>query len=538
MARASSLVPMAMGVPRFMAERLTAEHALEILRARMATREERFLASARTLIFADPRSPYARLLAWAGIQEADLERLVRSEGLGETLRKLRDAGVHVTMQQLKGLAPIDRNGLSIETDPAAFDSPVSHGLRSSSSGTRSAATAVSWDWALIEEHAANERLLHSMHRFDPLPLALWLPAPPGLAGIHSALLQTKARRPVDRWFSPVAPGEAGSKILGRRALELGFAYIRSWSRILGCRIPAPQTVRAADAAVVARWMAERRAEGSTPILRTYAGLAVRAVRAGLDAGMDLTGSIALTGGEPLTPSRRAFLQSAGVRAVSRYSSSEAGLIGASCPQAEHGDDIHLYEDRLAVIGKGDPAAARSTLLFTTLSLHTGKVLLNADIGDEARIEDIACICELGRLGMRTRLREVRSSAKLTAGGMAIPLATLESIVASEVMNAGGAPSDVQIVQSETGAGEAYVELVISPRVTLDEKRFLERVTNALTEGPQGGELAALIWRQERTLRVARREPQLTRGSKQPLVIRESSPAATWGVTPGAGTESA
>ena len=269
MATLSSLASMAVGVPRFMARPLTERQALDELRRRMASREERFLASASTLIFANPHSPYARLLEWAGMQEGDLARLVRSEGLEGALRTLRDAGVFVSMQQIKGLSPIERNGLLIETAAAAFDSPASHGLRSSSSGTRSAATSVSWDWPLIEEHASNERVLHAMHRFDDFPLALWLPVPPGLAGMHSALLQVKGRRRIERWFTPVAPGEAGSKVLGKRSLEAGASYIRAWSRIFGCPIPSPQTVRAAGAATVARWMSERRAECGSSDTRSF-----------------------------------------------------------------------------------------------------------------------------------------------------------------------------------------------------------------------------------------------------------------------------
>ena len=69
MAKIASLAAMALKLPAFMARPLLVDQAREDLRRRMATREERFVASSRMLIFSNPRSPYARLLAWAGIDE-------------------------------------------------------------------------------------------------------------------------------------------------------------------------------------------------------------------------------------------------------------------------------------------------------------------------------------------------------------------------------------------------------------------------------------------------------------------------------------
>lgn len=521
------LTEMAMGLPRYLARPLTVDEAREELRRRMATREERFLLSARLLIFASPESPYARLLAWAGIGEGDLRTLVLGEGLDDALRRLRDVGVRVTMEQLKGIAPIVRNGLTIEPSEADFDAPVHGGLLSSSSGTRSTATRVAWDWPLIAEHASNELMLHFMHGFLHRPLALWLPAPPGLAGMHFALLRCKARHPITRWYSHVSPGEAGSKVLGRRGLALGTAYIRACSALFGAPIPKPQVVHASEPEVIARWMGASCAAGSPPILRSYVSSALRVIRAARELGLDLTGSVALTGGEPLTEARRQFFTAAGVLAVPRYSASEAGLIGAACPNAATADDMHVYVDRLAVIGEAESEDAADTatgLLFTSLSSHAGKVLLNADIGDEGILDERRCECELGQLGMGTRVREVRSNQKLTAGGMAIPLASLESIVTAEIVRRGGAPTDVQICQVEEAGGESIVEIIVSPRVEVDERQFLDAVAAGLGAGPAGGELAALLWSDGNLLRVVRAEPTITRGHKQPLTIRRADGA--------------
>ena len=64
------------------------------------------------------------------------------------------------------------------------------------------------------------------------------------------------------------------------------------------------------------------------------------------------------------------------------------------------------------------------MLFTSLSPHAGKVLLNADLGDAGVLERRTCSCALGQLGLDLLVRHVRSTAKL-AGAPASPAAGIE-----------------------------------------------------------------------------------------------------------------
>ena len=126
------------------------------MKARVANRERRFLAMARRLIFAQPASPYLRLLRWAGCEAGDLEAMLVADGLEGTLDQLREAGAYLSYEEFRGTRPIVRDGLVVETSPADFDNPLlmgrAIGLRTS--GTSSAPRRVAFDWLGLAEEAA------------------------------------------------------------------------------------------------------------------------------------------------------------------------------------------------------------------------------------------------------------------------------------------------------------------------------------------------------------------------------------------------
>ena len=102
--------------------------------------------------------------------------------------------------------------------------------------------------------------------------------------------------------------------------------------------------------------------------------------------------------------------------------------------------MHLYTDRVAMIGgagvQGDDAVP---LLITTLSLHTGKVLLNTDLGDSGRLIVRPCDCVFGKLGLDQRVSEVRSQERLTVEGMTVPTVVLDALLGRLVEEVGGVP---------------------------------------------------------------------------------------------------
>src|SRR5579872_1981267 len=111
------------------------------VRNTLACREQNFLNLARRGIFENTRSPYYHLLRLASCTVEDLEDSVRRKGLETTLKDLREAGVYLSHEEVKG-KPVLRNGKTIPNDVAATANPgSSEGIESISSGSRSGGTA-------------------------------------------------------------------------------------------------------------------------------------------------------------------------------------------------------------------------------------------------------------------------------------------------------------------------------------------------------------------------------------------------------------
>ena len=124
------------GISRYLRADLSDETLAARLRNDLATREERLLTMLAVGIYARPTSPYLALLRHAGVEHGDIATLVRDEGLEGALLRLRDAGVHVTAEELKGQAPIVRGSLTLHVRGEDFDNPFGP------SGAGSTASAV------------------------------------------------------------------------------------------------------------------------------------------------------------------------------------------------------------------------------------------------------------------------------------------------------------------------------------------------------------------------------------------------------------
>jgi hypothetical protein len=183
--------------------------------------------------------------------------------------------------------------------------------------------------------------------------------------------------------------------------------------------------------------------------------------------------------------------------------------------------MHLFTDRLAAI-PAEPCAApdrSSRLLFTSLSTNVGQIMLNTDIGDEARLEDRPCGCRLGDLGLTRHVSRVRSRAKLTGEGMALLGGELDDAVAVCVERHGGSPNDYQFWEHDEGAGATRLVLAIAPDVKIDEGRFLDEVLDRLRSSATSGALVADVWKKAATLQLVRARPAPTRALKLPTFVR-------------------
>ena len=360
----------------------------------------------RCLVYENPGSPYRRLLDWAGCDYGDLERSVAARGVDGALEELRDAGVRLTLEEFKGIRPITRSGLTLEPEEADFDNPVatSGGFEATTSGSRAAAARVMYNWGSLSEQSAHELLLAWHHGVVDDPLALWYPVLPGVAGVHNLLINLKFGRPPARWFSQVDP--AGLTLLHRISIQ----GIRWGGRVAGLFVPRPEFADLSHADRVLDWMSSVHGSGRASAVRTFVSSAIRLAERARQRGLNLSGAVIFTGGEPLTETRRRFIELVGWRAVPRYAAAEAGVLGAGCAARTASDDMHLYTDRVAVIGGASVRedGDATPLLITTLSLHTGKVLLEHRSGDSGRLSMRPCGCVFGELGLNQRVSEVEA----------------------------------------------------------------------------------------------------------------------------------
>ena len=165
------------GLPGALRAPVTVPDARAVLRRRLESREDAFLAMARRSVYARPASPYRPLLHQAGCEYADLERMVRQEGLDAALRTLLGHGVHLRAPELKGLQPILRGAVSVRPAPNGFRNPgVAAHIPGRSSGSRGPRFGVPLDLGFVraravdyaqpgEEAAAAARLLKTIDDF-------------------------------------------------------------------------------------------------------------------------------------------------------------------------------------------------------------------------------------------------------------------------------------------------------------------------------------------------------------------------------------
>jgi hypothetical protein len=440
------------------------------------------------------------------VEQGDLERLVQDEGVEAALERLHREGIYVTLEEFKGRRPIARPGLEIPTAEADFDNPLLTGhYEARTSGSRSAGRRIVIDLDLLAYEAAYHQLFLSIHGLTGRPLAAWYAVPPGAAGLKCVLYEAKLGRSAERWFTPVPHGYGP----GLTKFRLFTAATRLATRLWGRPIPKPEHAPADDPGAAVRWLAEKRASGTPAVVSANPSSAVRAAGAAAEAGLDISGTSFLIGGEPVTPAKVRQITASGSRVVPVYAMAELGLIGIGCPDSRAVDEVHLFSDKLAVVQRDQPVEGGPSVgafLLTTLLPSCPKLMLNVESGDYGLLEIRPCDCTFGKIGLTTRLRDIRSYEKLTSEGVTFLGSDLITLV-EETLPArfGGGPTDYQLVEEEQ-SGLPKVCIVVSPRVrALDEKEVVRIVLRTL-ESDDGRRQMSRMWREGRTVEVIRREP--------------------------------
>jgi hypothetical protein len=480
----------------------------------LRSRETTFVSTVESKVYRNPRSPYRALLELAGIELGDIVHFVRSEGVEASLGRLADEGVTVTLEEFKGNRPIERPGLRLDVCAEDFDDPdPGAAFPGRTGGSRGRGRRLLVDLEHLTRDAAYHWVFDEALDAARRPLALWRPVPPGSAGLYLALSFAKAGRTIERWFSQnrLSP-------LPYFKEYVATAYTLHAGRRSRRPLPRPEHVPVNDAALVAEWLAAKRRTGSPARLNTTGSCGVRVALAAIERGLDISGSLLVLGGEPLTPAKVDVVSEAGARAVCSYYLTEAGRLGITCAAPADLDDVHVVSDKVGVIQRersgGPDRASVPALLLTVLQPSSPKVMLNVDSGDYGVLEERDCGCPVGELGLRTHIRGIRSYEKVASEGMSFLgselLALVEQILPARF---GGSPIDYQLVEEEV-AGLPCVSVLVSPGVgAVDEADVVATTLRTLAAGPGHRRMMAAVWEEARTLRVLREEPVVTDSGK-------------------------
>lgn len=523
-----------LGLRGYVHNPVTLEEAQAEVRKRMAERETNFLRLVRRGIFGYPRSPYLPLLKLAGCELGDIENLVRDQGLEGALLTLRRAGVYFTFEEFKGREPIVRAGQVISVRPTDFNNPfLSHYYYVESGGSTGAGTRVPTDLAHMAANATSIILGLDAHGTLGLPSAFWYGVLPDSSGPNAVLRHVRCGEVVNKWFSPMMPGDLRPSLKNRLATQL----IVTLGQMYGAPIPAPEPVRLDEAAVVARWVAETVRSHGSCVLRANVSKALRVCVAAREEGIDVAGAIFMGGGEPPTPAKVRQITESGVRWIPTYFFTEVGAVGWGCARPVDDNDIHLFKDALALIQHPRQVPGSDITVdafhFTSLLPTAPKVMLNVESDDYGVIETRSCGCPLEDYGLTDHLRHVKSYRKLTGEGVTLVGGEMVHIL-EEVLPArfGGSPLDYQLLEEEDERGFTRLSLVVSPRVEIvDEEQVVETLLQALGNASDAADQARALWRQAGSLRVKRAEPVWTsRGKLMPLRLarepRSPSDAST------------
>lgn len=489
----------------FLRSPATPAAARAALTRRLAEREERFLRTMEAYVYAQPHSPYRRLLAAAGCDPGDLRALVRRVGLEGALTRLAADGVYLTFDEFKGRTDVVRGSRRFHFAPQEFDNPrTAHHFEAESGGTRGPGTAVKVNFPFLATLAANTALVFAVHGLEAHRHALWLDA-----GLTPTLMYAGLGRVPEAWFyavEPLAPkARAGARLLAAVA------------RVHGVRLPTPVFHDLLDPAGLARWLAAHCRGGTPYAVTTYASSAVRVAQAAQESGLSLAGVCFVTLGEPFTPAKQQIIAATGARALVRYAFTEGGIIGYGCAAPRESDDLHLFHDCHALVTRHRAVTGTPPLdsfLFTSLLPSTPKILLNVESGDYGHVSARPCACGLGAAGLTTHLTRIRSFEKLSTEGMTFAqtnlLRVLEEVLPSRF---GGAPTDYQVLEAEE-QGIARLFLLVSPRIgALSAAAVRDVFFESLRREGGAAQTSVDTWRRAGAVEVRREEPRRTRAGK-------------------------
>jgi hypothetical protein len=501
-------------LPSFLASPISFDRARATLSERLNRRSERFLDLMRGALYASPQHPYLRLIREAGCEMGDIEKMVKRDGLENTLLVLSKNGIYLTAEEFKGRRPIVRGNLRLSVHPNLFlNAAFSSRLLASTSGGSGPRTRVPITLNYVRSRSVDAILNLKICRGISWQHGVW--AVPGSSALVYILeLAGCGLRPM-RWFSQVDPASRG---LHPRYLWSSRA-IRWASLAAGLPLPKLSHVSLDDPGPILNWMRQALRIGAVPHLFTYTSSAVRLSQSAGQKGISLGGAQITVTGEPVTRTRLAAIEDSGARVYTRYGTAESGTIGYGCLARDHPDEVHFLSDRLALIAREKGTAgegfSEKPLLVTTLDPGGPFFLLNVSLGDQGAIAQRNCGCPLEKLGWKTHVHSISSFEKLTSQGMTFLRRDVSRVV-DEVLPQlfGGGPSRYQLMESEDREGRPCLLLLVHPCVgCVDSNAIVAALIEALSVGNGVENVMGRLWRDARFIRVERRPPIPTASGK-------------------------
>jgi len=513
---------MAAGIFRYVRAPRTPDPIAKI-RAQVENRAAAFLQTVEKAVFSDPSHPYTEMFRLAGCTHGDLTTAVRRNGLEATLEQLHADGVCLDHDEFKGVKPIVRSGRHIATSPHSFRNPLVRGLLESSSGaSRSLGTQTPRSVADLLVREDQEMLRRTEFALHARSLIEVRPVLPSTTGLNPSMRMSRFGQPVERWF---VPGGTWRSAAHYRVATYGLV---AWANISGASVPVPQQLPPNDFSPVVDYVQARIASGRACAVGTNVSAAVRIIRTAVERGFDISGTLFLLHGEPLSDSKAAFIAESGCHAISHYAISEIGIIGSGCREMVNRNCAHLFSDSVAAIVVPRPSpffgSQVNSLLFTTLYATAPHLFINADMHDCGVIEQARCDCTYSNIGFTLQVHDIYSYGKLTGFGMTLAagdvLRLIEDILPRRF---GGLPGDCQLAESEDLSG-TRMSLRISPRLKIESPEAAKQVFLNELKHIYGGSLAARTWEHAAAVEVVSAEPYATRGGKiLPLyLIREKA----------------
>jgi hypothetical protein len=467
-------------------------------------RKQAFLDRARAYV-ALPGHPFAALLAGAGWPLDRLQRHLAANSLERTLHDLAVDGVRLDADEVKCRRPLVRGGRTLPFSPLDLEQIRGPSVPLGTSGTSGPRTHNPIDLDGFDLQASYKRaMLGALGALDA-PLALYYPAP-SAAGIAHLLSFALAGKPPDAWFCHL-PEAAGAALPWSRWLRALCLAARAGD----VRLPLPQLAAVEQPLPLVDWLHRHARDGG--VVATFPGSALRLDAYAASIGRPLPPLTFILGGEPVTPRKRARLESHGHRVYPWYGAVDAGRIAIGCLAPEAADDMHLLSDRFAAV-EWD-----GRLLLTSLSPAVHKRYLNTDCGDLADLSQRDCGCPLGLHGLPFHVGNVRSVQKLCLEGITLP-ADLVHRLAEEMLPAhcGGTSGDYQLQEREDDDGWTRLVVLVAPEVPVAADVVIGVVHRVLLEA--AGDAPALAQRIARSdvVTVSRQRPRFSRGGK--LLPRE------------------